>query len=455
MNDLNLLRLEGPELDYKLTLPETEQLARLFVAMANTKGGTIIVGIKDTSHEVVGVTPNQRIEEHLANVAAEVCAPAVEYQVSYETVAAKTVMIIKISAGHAKPYYLRKLGLDRGAFVRIGSTCRLADREMLKRLTREGENRSFDAERSTLTKKDLDLKLLETYLTRRHSRLGTAKKPVSDDLLKDLNLIDGDKLTITGALLFAVSPQKDLQLSGALIRAARFKGKERGIFIDQQDISGDLPQQIEHAVKFIIRNIPLKSIHQGLSRLDQYDYSIEVLRELVTNAIVHRDYSVTNESIQLAVFDDRVEVTSPGGLPGDLTVENFMHRQHSRNPIIAKRMFEMGHLEAWGLGIDTIISWSKKAGRSPPLFTDADNQFTCTIYATPERVPAKNELSDTEQAILMHFREQESLSNKQLRALCRLSKTQVHTAVSKLLKRKLIRRQGNGPAVLYSLVARG
>jgi ATP-dependent DNA helicase RecG len=459
MKTLDISRLENQELEYKLTLPETEQLARLFVAMANTKGGTIIIGVREDPLEVVGFTPNQRIEEHIANVAAETCTPAISYQISYQTLeqktgtqktgAQKTVMLIEVASGLSKPYSIKKLGVDRGAFVRIGSTCRVADREMLKRLMREGSQRSFDSELSTLPTSVLNKALFEEYLSRRKARLGSPPATLKDELLIDLNLAEGRNLTITGALLFSHEPQRDPQLTGALIRAARFKGTERGIFIDQQEISGDLPQQIEYAVKFILRNIPLKATQKGLSRVDLYDYPIEVLRELITNAVVHRDYSMSHENIQLAVFDDRIEVTSPGGLPGTLTVENFIHRQHSRNPILAKRMFEMGYLEAWGLGIDTIINWSKNTGKRAPLFSDNDNQFTCTIYAAQVSAHTIKDLTPAEQSILHHFSEYEALNNRQLRDLCQLTKTQVHSALSKLLRRKLISRKGRGPAVCY------
>ncbi len=161
----------------------------------------------------------------------------------------------------------------------------------------------------------------------------------------------------------------------------------------------------------------------------------------------------SREVVQLAVFDNRIEVTSPGGLPGTVTVNNLINRQHSRNPLIAKRMFEMGFLEAWGLGIDTIISWGKKTGKKPPLFKDDEGQFTCVIYATPE-IPSANMpwdgLSDKEEKLLGLFAEHTRLTNRQLRELCALSKTQVHTVITRLIKKKLVVRSGKGPAAIYT-----
>jgi ATP-dependent DNA helicase RecG len=425
------------------------------VAMANSKGGEIIVGVREQSHEIKGVVPNQRIEEHIANVAAEVCTPQIQYDLSYETVASgSTILIIQITAGHAKPYYIKKLGLHRGTFVRIGSTCRLADREMIIRLTREGANQTYDSNISSASLSEIDPKLFSAYMQQRKARLGAPTNQMKPALLEDLQLAHGKKLTIAGALILTEDPQNIPGLSGAYIRAARFASDSQGDILDQQDITGPITKQIEESVKFLVRNTSHRATRSsGLKRLDQPEYAPLVLRELVTNAVIHRDYSLTEEYIRIAIFNDRIEVTSPGTLPGTITPENMLHRQRSRNPIIAKRIFEMGLVEGWGLGIDTIVTWATDHKKRPPFFTDEHGQVVATVYSAPLKLKDSERFSANEQRILEHLETRESISNQELRALCSLSKTQAQSALRKLTDRGILVADGRGRATRYRLNA--
>jgi predicted HTH transcriptional regulator len=297
--------------------------------------------------------------------------------------------------------------------------------------------------------------LFETYLEKRAQKLSISKPRDKAALLENVKAINAqsNKLTIAGALIFSDTPQIDPQLSNAIVRAARFKGKHGGDFIDQAEISGDLMHQIENAVKFVVKNITLSSSSAGLQRQDSYQFPLKVIREVITNAIIHRDYSVKNENIKIAIYDDRLEVTSPGGLPGTVTVENIISMQHSRNPIISKIMFETGYLEAWGLGIDSIIEWCEKSGNIPPVFIDDGIQFKVSIFSVRRKeAKTKSEnLTQREKFILELISKHALLNNGTIREKSNLSKTQTHSALTKLLKLKLISRNGKGPATTYKV----
>lgn len=453
MKASELPSIEDATVEYKLKLPETESLARILVAMANAKGGRLIIGVREGSREIVGVSPNQRVEEHVANVAADVCAPQVPYELSYETTeSGAVILVIQVMAGFAKPYYLKKLGPLTGTYVRVGSTCRLADREMVKRLTREGENRTFDSEVTSRSISEIDPALFDGYLKRRKERLGAPKGGSTPELLEDLQLALGGKLTVAGALLFTQHPDKTAELSGGYIRAARFATNDRREFIDQQDFSGPLTLQIDEAVKFLLRNTRQRSARGArVLRDDSSEYSPLVLREIVTNAVVHRDYSLAEECIHISIFDDRIEVLSPGPLPGTITPDNIMHRQRSRNPIIAKRMFEMGYIEGWGLGIDTIVSWAAANKRLPPKFNDDYGQVAAIIYSIPQIRRDDDLFSTRESQVLEQLKTRESISNQEVRDLCGLTKTQAQTVLKKLVKRKIIVVKGRGRSVRYRM----
>lgn len=160
-------------------------------------------------------------------------------------------------------------------------------------------------------------------------------------LLKDLGIQSNNTKTVAGCLLFHDNPQDIPELSHAYIKAARFKETRKGFFLDQTEMEGCLPDQIDDAVKFVLKNIRLSGTIEGSKRIERYEYPPDIIREAIVNAVIHRDYSISGACILLAVYDDRLEVTSPGGLAGQVTVENIQDRQYNRNPIIAKRMFEM------------------------------------------------------------------------------------------------------------------
>ena len=166
-----LVDLESDRLDYKITLPDTESLARLMAAMANGKGGKIVVGYREATHEVVGVTPDQRVEEHIANIVAEVISPRIGYAVSYGSMADKIILNIEVQAGTSKPYFLKKWGMGEGVFIRIGSTTRRADKDDIARLIREGNNVSFDSERTECAATEVSQELVQAYLKKRAVRL--------------------------------------------------------------------------------------------------------------------------------------------------------------------------------------------------------------------------------------------------------------------------------------------
>ena len=450
MESKNLLEHEG--LGLKRQLPEPKKLAIEIVALANARGGQIVVGYDEKTGQVYPQNPDQRVEEHIANVISDHCAPRVDYFVSYDTLKKKPVLVINVSVGSARPYYVKSGGLTQGVYIRVGSTSRRADQETLARLIREGKNISYDSEPVSRRAK-LDPALVKEFLKRRNERLGAAIPRVSSVLLDDLGLTKKNTPTIAGALLFGESPQEISELSNAIVRCARFKGLEKGIFIDQADFGGPLPEQVEEAQKFILRNIKLSGDIKGARRKDVFEYDPRVVREIITNAIVHRDYSITGSSILVAIYDDRIELTSPGGLPGQVTADTIVDRQYSRNPIIAKRMFEMSYFDAWGPGIDMIMIWAMKTERPAPQFVDEASQFTIVVYGSDREArmseDAASPMKEIEKRILSLAQRKGTVSNLDCREKMGLSKMQAQVALGNLFKTGKLQREGRGRLTHY------
>lgn len=445
---------ENEKLEFKRELSDKRDFAREIIAFANSRGGDLIIGYDEKAGNVIGVVPDQRLEELISNIIHDFCTPRIDYAVSYETLEAKSLLIVHVREGGEKPYHLKKEGMVNGTFVRVGSTTRIADREVLARLIREGKNISYDME-IIQTTAALSKSRLEEYLKKRTVRLGAKIQSITSTLLEDLFLQRNELPTVAGLLLFADSPQQVPALTNAYIKAARFKGISKGIFLDQREIAGPLPDQIESAANFVLRNISLSGKIQGTKREDEYQYPTDVVREIIVNAVIHRDYSITGSTILLAIYDDRIEITSPGGLAGLVTPENIADRQYNRNPIIAKRMFEMGFFDSWGQGVDSILRWAKLHNLRMPQFIDQSEQFTLVVSheaseGSSEILKDDEILSDIEQKILRELKRKKRITNRSLQASLDLSKSQAQLALRNLLKYKLVLIHGAGRATFYT-----
>ena len=446
-------QIEDEQLEFKRGLPSGARLAKEVVAFANCKGGRIVIGYDEKKGEIVGVEVSQRIEEKVANIISDLCKPMPQYQISYETVTSKTLLIIDVLAGENKPYRLASEGVEKGAYIRVGSTSRVADAESLSRLFREGKNRSYDSE---IIEKDFELskELLQDYSSLRTTRLLAPPFKGSEKELESIGLKNKGRVTVAGALLFSENPQEVPSFGNASIKAARFSNSNPGLFLDIQEITGPLTKQIDLAASFIMRNLPKSAEIKGLKRIESPLFPAEIVREMVVNAVIHRDYSIQGASIRISVYDDYIEIASPGGLPGLVTEKDIATSQYSRNPIIAKRMFEMGYFDEWGQGIDKILRWARENDKIPPVFEDRYNQFTLRMYAQSSKeliLTRLNLESELENKVVGFVIENDFISNKDCREEFSLSKTQAQVLLKELVGKNIIESVGNGRSRRYRM----
>ena len=168
--------------------------------------------------------------------------------------------------------------------------------------------------------------------------------------------------------------------SFAKTQCAVFKGTDRAVFLDKREFTGPIYRQIEEAVDFVLRNIRLGATIDGLVRKEKYELPPEAIREMIINA--HCNRNLLDEScIQVAVYDDRLEVTSPGGLYNGLTYEKVMNGHSKiRNKGIANIFSQMGLVEAWGSGIKRILNAAEEYGLPKPRFQEFDNMFRVELF---------------------------------------------------------------------------
>jgi ATP-dependent DNA helicase RecG len=231
--------------------------------------------------------------------------------------------------------------------------------------------------------------------------------------------------TVTGLLLFGHEPQTFLPQTSLIV--VRFAGTEpRGPgglpgYSRREEIIGPLPRLIEEAWQVIWEEMRVAAVVKGLVREEKSEYPSFAVREALVNAVCHRDYQLTGRRIEVRMFDDRMEVISPGGLPGYITVDNIVEEHFSRNPRLVHGLFQWGFIEELGLGVDRMIEDMVNAGHPPPEFRDAPYAFTVILKNTRVRraIPAwESNMNERQLQALSHIQEKGRITNRAYRELC-------------------------------------
>ena len=358
--------------EFKQAEVHPDQMAAEMIAFANAEGGTIYIGIDDQG-QVVGVD-NPKLEEWVVQVARNNCDPAMFPVIKKINYRGKQVLAVYIARGTTA--YSNNKGQY---FIRVGSTKQVPSKEELARLFQHRAMFCFDESPVPVTDlPDLALDKINAYL----KKIGQA--PIEQSLIDQTQLLNNLKIThqaqptIAGLLLFGKSGI--LPQSG--VSAAAFAGADVSAKTsDAKNIEGTLPDQLSEALHFVERNMSIKSEINGLQRHDHPEYDRLVVREALVNALAHRDYSITGSRIRLNMFADRLEISSPGGLPNTLTLENIKTIQYSRNPIVVSFLTGLGYMERRGEGIMRMIRGSQSIGALAPRFDLPDRQlFRVTLY---------------------------------------------------------------------------
>ena len=389
MNIETMLSGESKNLEYKASRPEKSiRYMKSVVAFANTSGGSIIFGIEDRTREIVGIPEDMIFQEMdaITNAISDSCEPVIIPDIYPMTVDGKTVIVVEISAGKQRPYYIKADGFDKGTYIRVSGTSRLADKDNIKELYYTSEGRSFDSViRSDIGISDNEIKQLCTEM--RGVAIANCKdeiqrqsvKAVTENILLNWGILaeDGNgHIYPTNAYVFLMG--KDSFLSQ--IQCGMFKGNTRAVFVDKREYEGPLWQQVEDAFQFVLRNIRLGAKIEGIYRKEIYELPPQSIRELIVNAAMNCSF-LQPSHIQVAIYDDRLEITSPGGLLPGVTVERMKEGYSQiRNRALAHAFSYMNLIEEWGTGIPRLMREMKEYGLREPEFIDMELAFRVNLY---------------------------------------------------------------------------
>lgn len=316
---------------------------------------------------------------------------------------------------------------DGRVLIRSGAKNRPLGGQEILRLASAKNTGDFEAEIvHGCTKDDFSRKMIDEYLEKRAERTKRPYNGKIDDLLVEIGAITPDgKPTVTGILLFSDYPQQWLPQSSVVF--AKFVGTtprgESGLagYTRREELTGPLPRLIEATWNIIWSEMAVSAVVKGLEREERTEYPQFAVREAIVNSICHRDYRLRGRRIEVRMYSDRLEVISPGGLPGFITVENIKDEHFSRNPRIVNGLFQWGYIEELGLGIDRMMEVMEQAGHRPPTFDARPYSFAVTLYNEREKPKAPEWVRNTnhrQARALQYIREHGSITNREYRSLC-------------------------------------
>ncbi|MBW1612605.1 MAG: putative DNA binding domain-containing protein [Deltaproteobacteria bacterium] len=339
---------------FKANITNAESLAGDMVAFANTKGGMIIIGA-DNNGRIARLTADdiRRLNQLLANTATNNVKNPINPITENVKIGDDLLMVVHIAEGTNKPY------MDNNGVVWVKSGSdkrRVTSREELRRLFQSSDLVHADeVPVNGSTENDIDLKYFKDFYQKEYEEDFERSEIPFIQVLNNLNLARNNNLNIAGLLLFGKEPEK--YKPAFIIKAVAFVGNDPAgdKYRDSIDIKGKLEEQYKGAIDFLKRNLKYIQDKKGINTLGNLEIPPIVLEELVVNALIHRNYFI-NTSIRLFIFDNRIEIISPGRLPNNLTIENIKSgNSNIRNDIITSFATKVLPYRGIGTGIRRAI----------------------------------------------------------------------------------------------------
>lgn len=433
-----LKRPEGKTLEFKRDLSSPDRALRTIVAFANTAGGTLLVGVEDASRHVRGVSEPLALEERMASLISDAIEPRLAPDLEILPWRRTHVLAVQVHPSSSRPHHLRREGPEAGVYVRVGSTNRRADRELIEELRRFARGTSFDEQAMP----DLDSEALD-FRAASESFASVRRLTRADlDTLRLLTNHQGRSVpTVAGVLLFG--KERARHFPDAWIQAGRFQGTDKARIVDDLEIRSLPVPGIEAAIAFVHKHV-MHGVEIGaVRRTVRSSLPPAAVREAVINAVVHADYAQRGAPIRVSVFDDRLEVESPGLLPFGLTVDDLYRGVSKlRNRVIGRVFHELGLIEQWGSGIQRMAAACRDAGLAPPLLEELATRFRVTLYVARAAVPT---VSPTDRAILDALAGGAGRSTLQIAGAIGLSSRATRTRLARLVSQGLVREIGTSP----------
>lgn len=374
-----ILAGESHSLEFKL-VPNEDRIKYLktVVAFANGRGGRILFGVAN-DRTVHGI-PNDRVFAEMDGVVNSIidgCSPRISVDAGIENIDGKSVIVVDVMGGSNCPYFVKSEGREDGVYVRVGATTQQADDATRYELHYLSVGRSFDGEpchKARIDDKRIAALCSKMYRIARKNCDTEAErrmvKRVTPEQLEAWGVISrvkGKWIASNAYALLTGDPAFQIRLKCGL-----FKGDSKAVFLDRREFTGSVPELIDEGLKYILAKINMGCYFKGVYRHDRYELPPDEMRELVINAFAHRSYIEHDAPVFIAVYDTRVEITSPGGLPRGQTVERAIAGfSKIRNEVLAKALNYMRIIEEWGSGLRRVNGILRDYGTGTVELEDA------------------------------------------------------------------------------------
>jgi len=434
---------ESKNIELKKSTGELREGMHTACAFLNSDGGVLVFGVTP-SLKILGQIVSESTRRDIAQALAGI-EPAVSPVIEYVNLPDKPnlqVIVLRFNPWvygqkpytfHGKPYY------------RLESVTKAMPRDMYDERLRQNFPHQFSWEmrvEGEVTIDDLDERKIRGLV-----RLGVEARRISEESLSEpievildkWNLLDNGKVRNAAAFLF--SRKKPIFYE---IRLARFRGNDKNYFIDNQQAFGNFFELLDAGMGFFFKHLSLSGEIKGIMREEHLDVPVKALREALINALCHRDYDIHQCSIGIAIYDDRIEIESPGRLPHQLTPKTIkrIHKSFPRNEVLANVLYQTTYLERWGSGVKRIIDVCKEEGSPEPFWTEETGYTVVTFplarlngRIVTQNVTQSDSQNDSQKANLAIARligENNSISVKKMAESLNLSEITVRRHLKKL-----------------------
>lgn len=441
--ELTALISECTAYDFKLMLEEKKPKSWLksVSAFANGLGGSLFFGVDDDGY-LRGLDDARHCCEVISSKVRDYMDPLPEVEIIPHRVNDKEILQLKVFPGNYTPYYYIGDG-QRIAFVRIGDESVPASSELMTRLVLKGSNMTFDSLTTHFKVIKHSFILLENEFKKRVGQEWSQK------FLRSFGLIsDQDYITNAGAL-FA----DDCPLCQSRLYCTRWEGNNKSDAINSAEFSGNILILLREAMNFVKSNTKNGWEKMPNGRKNKPEYAERAILEALVNHFIHRDYTVIGGEVHLDIYEDRLCLTSPGGMYNGMLIQNMDIADVSserRNPILANVMSQLNYMEKRGSGLTRICNESKALqgynDKFKPIFKSSHSQFQTILFAITDNTNVGDvseiKLSERQRSILAIIRTSPSISGRQLSEMLSVSQRTVERELSLLRKKGIIKHQG-------------
>ena len=432
---------EGLSIEFK---EQINNIDKEIIAFANSKGGRIFLGVDDKG-KIKGINSTNKLKSQIQDIARN-CDPLTDIKIKKFD----DIIIIEVKEGKDKPYKC-----SSGFYLRQGANSQKMSRdEILDFAIGEGKIR-FDEQinKSFKYPKDFDKNKLSNFLEKTKVKTTLSQKDILINLGAAIKKEGTIYLNNAGILFFA----KDLNqfYSQAYTTCARYKGETKTSVIDRLDLKGDLINQVEEAIKFLLKNTRLAYKFTGKPAREEIpEYPTEAIREGIINAIMHRDYFEKGSNIYLNIYSDRVEIINPGGL-FKITKKELQKRASRRNEIIANLFHRIEFGEKLGSGIKRMSELMVKHGLPKPKFDISENFVAIIFYGPGESVLGGeidlSKLNERQEKAIEYIKSKGKITNREYRKINSISSQRLAAEELKyLIDNNIAKKHGGGRSVYYA-----